>query len=307
MLAALTPENSESPSSLTVTGLVALLCAIWGSTWIVIRSGLDAKLPPFTSAAARFVVAALAMTLVTALMRKREGGANPAVWLWVTLGTLNFFGSYSIVYWTETLLPSGLVALLWGVFPMLSALSGHFFLVGERLRLPHWIGFGFGLVGLALLFLTDVARFGPEGIPAAAVLLLSPIVSTIGNTAAKHSGQGVSSLALNRNGMALGAVLLSALAFATEDPLAVEWNAQAVFTVAYLALAGTVLTFGLYYWLMRHVAANRLSLIAYVTPVVALGLGWAFGEPMTAWTAGGAALIVGSVALVVRAPKSAQA
>ena len=98
-----------------------------------------------------------------------------------------------------------------------------------------------------------------------------------------------------------------ALAFATEDPLSVQWNAQALLTVAYLALAGTVLTFGLYYWLMRHVPANKLSLIAYVTPVVALGLGWAFGEPLTAWTAGGAVLIVGSVALVVRLPKRHEA
>lgn len=300
------PVSPKSPSGFTVALLLALLCAIWGSTWIVIRGGLEV-LPPFTSAAARFVVAAFAMTLVTAFLRKREGGTSPPAWLWVTLGTLNFFGSYAIVYHTETLLPSGLVALLWGVFPMLSALAGHFFVAGERLRAAHWVGFGLGLAGLALLFLTDVANFGPEGIPAAAVLLLSPIVSTIGNTAAKRSGKGVSSLELNRNGMALGALLLSALAFATEDPLSVPWNAQALLTVAYLALAGTVLTFGLYYWLMRHVPANKLSLIAYVTPVVALGLGWAFGEPLTAWTAGGAVLIVGSVALVVRLPKRHEA
>ena len=295
-------EHSKPPSAFAVGALVALLCAIWGSTWIVIRGGLEV-LPPYTSAAARFVVAALAMALVTALLRRREGGASPPTWLWMTLGLLNFFGSYAIVYRTETLLPSGLVALLWGVFPMLSALAGHFFLPGERLRAAHWAGFGLGLVGLALLFLTDVASFGPQGVPAAAVLLVSPIVSTIGNTLAKRSGKGVSSLELNRNAMALGALLLVALAFAAEEPLDVEWSAQAVLTVAYLALAGTVLTFGLYYWLMRHVAANQLSLIAYVTPVVALGLGWAFGEPLTPWTAAGAVLIVGSVALVVRVPK----
>ncbi len=295
-------ESKKSPTPLAVALLVALLCAIWGSTWIVIRGGLEV-LPPFTAAAARFVIAALAMTLVTAALRHREGGGKPPTWLWIALGTLNFFGSYAIVYRTETLLPSGLVALLWGVFPMLSALAGHFFLPGERLRGAHWMGFGLGLAGLALLFLTDVASFGPEGIPAAAVLLISPIVSTIGNTFAKRSGKGVSSLELNRNAMALGAVLLSLLACATEEPLAVEWNARAVLSVTYLALAGTVLTFGLYYWLMRHVAANQLSLIAYVTPVVALALGWAFGERLTPWTAAGATLIVGSVALVVRVPK----
>ena len=120
-------ESKKSPTPLAVALLVALLCAIWGSTWIVIRGGLEV-LPPFTAAAARFVIAALAMTLVTAALRHREGGGKPPTWLWIALGTLNFFGSYAIVYRTETLLPSGLVALLWGVFPMLSALAGHFFL-----------------------------------------------------------------------------------------------------------------------------------------------------------------------------------
>jgi drug/metabolite transporter (DMT)-like permease len=56
---------------------------------------------------------------------------------------------------------------------------------------------------------------------------------------------------------------------------------------------------------MRHVAASSLSLIAYVTPVIALALGWMFGETLTLSTIGGAVLIVGSVALVVRVPKSA--
>jgi drug/metabolite transporter (DMT)-like permease len=100
-------------------------------------------------------------------------------------------------------------------------------------------------------------------------------------------------------------VLLSALAFALEKPLEVTWTPRAAASVVYLALAGTVLTFGLYFWLMRHVAASSLSLIAYVTPVIALALGWMFGETLTLSTIGGAVLIVGSVALVVRVPKSA--
>jgi drug/metabolite transporter (DMT)-like permease len=297
-------QRSSSPTPLTTVLLIALLCAIWGSTWVVIRGGLE-DLPPFTSAAARFVLAAAAMALVTQVLRQREGGASPAAWLWLTLGALNFASSYAIVYHTETRLPSGLVALLWGIFPMLSALAGHFAIPGERLRAAHWIGFATGLLGLALLFLTDIASFGPEAIPAALFLLLSPIVSTVGNTLAKLHGKGVSSLALNRNAMAFGAVLLSALAFALEKPLEVTWTPRAAASVVYLALAGTVLTFGLYFWLMRHVAASSLSLIAYVTPVIALALGWMFGETLTLSTIGGAVLIVGSVALVVRVPKSA--
>lgn len=292
----------RGPSPLAAGLWIALLCLVWGSTWIVIRGGLE-ELPPFTSAAARFVVAALAMAVVVAIAGGRESGARPPTLLWSALGLCNFAASYAIVYRTETVLPSGLVALLWGVFPMLSAVAGHLFLPGERLRGPHWLGFGIGLCGLGLLFFTDLQSFGSEGVPAAALLLVSPLVSTLGNTLVKKHGAGYSSLVLNRNAMAFGAVLLAALSAATEPVLEVQWSARALGSVAYLALAGTVLTFGLYFWLMRYVPANRLSLIAYVTPVIALGLGWLNGEPLTAYTLGGAVCILGGVALVVTARK----
>ena len=74
---------------------ISLLCLVWGSTWVVIADGLD-SLPPLTSAAARFVLAALAMSGVVALMARREGGEAPPWWLAFSLGTLNFAASYAI-------------------------------------------------------------------------------------------------------------------------------------------------------------------------------------------------------------------
>jgi drug/metabolite transporter (DMT)-like permease len=294
---------SAAPSPLAIRACIAVMCLVWGSTWIVIRGGLE-DLPPYTSAAARFVVAAIAMAVITAALGSRESGARPRPLLWIALGTCNFAVSYGIVYRTETVLPSGLVSLLWGVFPMLMAISGHLFLPGERLRRAQWLGFGAGLVGLVLLFGTDLQDFGAEGVPAALVLFLSPLVSVAGNTVVKRYGAGTNSMALNRNAMALGAVQLSIVALACEPVADVQWTPRALATVAYLALAGTVLTFGLYFWLMRYISAHRLSLIAYVTPVIALVLGWASGEPITPYTLAGAACILGGVALVVTSRKS---
>lgn len=293
------PPAPRGPGPIATALLVGLLCLIWGSTWLVIRGGLG-DLPPFTSAAARFVAAALLMSLVAAFARGRESGSPPPAWLWLTLGTLNFAASYAIVYRTETILPSGLVALLWGVFPMLSAISGHLFLAGERLRATHWAGFALGLAGLVLLFATDLADLGPGAAPAALFLLLSPVVSTVGNTLVKRHGAAVRSIELNRNAMAFGACLLTALALATEGDVEVRWTPRALLSVAYLSLAGTVLTFGLYFWLLRYVPASTMSLIAYVTPVIALTLGWLFGEPLTPWTMAGALCILGGVALAMR-------
>jgi len=290
----------RAPPAAVVRVLVALLCLIWGSTWIVIRGGLR-DLPPFTSAGARFAVAGLAMCALAAMLGKREGGAPPPATLWVALGVLNFAASYGIVYRTETVLPSGLVSLLWGVFPMLMALAAHVWLPGERLRGVQWLGFGVGFAGVVLLFFTDLRAFGREGVPAAALLLVSPLVSAAGNTLVKRRGAGVNSLTLNRDAMLLGAALLCSLAAATERELPVRWTPAAIASVAYLALAGTVLTFGLYFWLLRTTDAHRMSLIAYVTPAIAIAIGWFVGEePVTRHTLAGAACILFGVVLVVR-------
>ncbi|MGH7149815.1 MAG: EamA family transporter, partial [Planctomycetota bacterium] len=152
--------------------LTGLLCLIWGSTWVVIQEGLD-DLPPLTSAAARFIVAAGGMTLLAAALGRREGGKSPTFRLSLVLATTNFAFSYAIVYWSETRLPSGLVSVLWAVYPMLQALLGHRYLPGERLDRAQFLGFGLGFLGVALLFVTDLRSIGPEAAPAGAVLLLS--------------------------------------------------------------------------------------------------------------------------------------
>jgi hypothetical protein len=89
--------------------LIAVVCLVWGSTWIVIAGGL-ADLPPLTSAAARFGVAAVAMSVVAHFLKKREGGEAPSFGLSLALGTLNFGACYGLVYWSETRLPSALVS-----------------------------------------------------------------------------------------------------------------------------------------------------------------------------------------------------
>lgn len=278
---------------------IAVMCAVWGSTWIVIQGGL-ASLPPFTSAGVRFVVAALVLSALTPALRAREGGDAPRWWLWATIGLLNFAFSYGVVYWAETRLPSALVAVLWALFPMMTAVCGHLFLPGERLQARAWLGFGLGFAGVVLLFATDLRRIGTDGIEAALVLCASPAVSAIGTTVLKRHGARTSSVVVNRNAMWLGAVVLCGVALAFEEPPRAGWNAGAIGSVLYLALFGTVLTFSLYFWLLRSVAAHKLSLIAYVVPAVALLLGSLGGEPITAFTLAGTAAILLGVGFVSR-------
>lgn len=287
------------PRAWTTDAVIGLLSTIWGSTYFVIRAGLE-DLPPFTGAAVRFAIACAIMTVLARLLASREGGGRPPWSLSLAMGLCNFGVSYGIVYWSETILPSGLVSVLWAVFPMMMAVCGHLFVPGERLRLRQWIGFLVGFGGVVLLFYTDVAAVGPQAIQAGLVLLLSPLLSALGQTHVKRHGAAVSSLLLNRNGMAIGALVLATAALLTERDAPVQWTAQAMASVLYLAVIGTSVTFGLYFWALRYAPSYRLSLISYLTPVLALTVGAvAGGEPVGPETIAGVALILAGVGLVM--------
>ncbi len=294
------PLAHRHPGPLAQNLWLGLLCLIWGSTWIIVKTGLD-DLPPFTAAGTRMAVATLAMSVIVRMRRGRERSPAPPFGLSAIAGLLNLGINYGIVYWSMQYLPSGWVSMLWAVFPMMMASSGHFFLEGERLRPRQWLGIVGGLAGVFLLLRTDVADLGPEALLAGAVVLLSPLASTIGTTIVKRGGGGFDSNRLTRDGLFIGALPLLAASFLVEDPLAVEWTPLAVGSVVYLAVVGTAVTFGLYYWLLRSAPAYKLSLIAYVTPVIAVVLGTLVrGEPFTANIVAGGVLILGGVVLVVR-------
>ena len=287
-----------------INGAIALLCLIWGSTWLVIREGLR-DLPPFLSAGTRFAIAGVLFLILAPLLHRREGGESPVTWLWVCNGVFSFAVSYGVVYYCEQTLPSGLVSLLWAVFPMMMAIASHRFLPGERLAPGRWLGFGLGFAGIAVLFRTDLDSFGGDAVITGAILLLSPLAACLGNVVFKRYGTETSSALLNRNGMLLAAGLLLAVSTGVERHAEVVWTGRALFSVAYLAVAGTVVTFGLYFWLLRFARAHRMSLIAYVTPALALSLGWAVGdEPVSRFTLVGASLILLGIMLVVMPGRS---
>jgi drug/metabolite transporter (DMT)-like permease len=295
------------PSNALASLFITLMCLIWGSTWYVIRVGLR-DLPPFQSAAVRFAIAAAVMTLVAQFARKREGGSAPPLWLSLVLGTLNFAASYAFVYWSETRIPSALASVLWSVYPLMMAASSHRFLAHERLVPRQWLGFVLGFAGVALLFATDLPAISRDALVGGCVILGSPLVATVGTTLVKKHGGGTSSLLLNRNGMWIGALALALLAFGCERDAPAHWTPQAIATVVYLAVVGTAFTFGIYFWLLRHTSAYRMSLISYATPPVAILLGaFAGNEPITGWTISGMAAILGGVLLVMgwkRAPST---
>jgi len=298
--AAVPAAPAAMPRPALVYGLMALISAVWGSTWLVIRVGLD-DLPPLLGAGMRFAVAGAVMALLVRWLGEREGGSRPPASVVVAHGLCQFAGNFALVYWCETVIPSGLVSVLWATFPLLMALTGHFVTRAERLHGRQWFGLVLAFGGVASLFGTDIARGGERAITMGLLLLLAPLSVTFSTTLIKHRASGASSLRLNRDAMLLGAGVLLALSALFERGSVVRVTPGALFSVVYLAIFGSVVTFGAYMWLLRTVPAYRLSLVSYVIPVIALLLGRAVrSEPFGATTLLGTVLVLAGVALTLR-------
>jgi drug/metabolite transporter (DMT)-like permease len=157
---------------------------------------------------------------------------------------------------------------------------------------------------MLLLFATDLSAVGQGAVGMGLAVLLAPAAVAVSTTYVKRHAAGSSSVILNRDSMLLGGALLLVMALLFERDRELTLTTAAVGSILYLSLAGTVLTFGVYLWLLRTVPAYRMSLTSYATPVIALLVGAAFGgEPLGPTTLGGTALVLAGVALtLLRAP-----
>jgi drug/metabolite transporter (DMT)-like permease len=290
-------------------GAAYLSCVlIWGTTWAAIRFSLE-SFPPFLGASLRFALAAVLLLAYARIRGVRLGREPQEQRLWWINGLLSFAATYGIVYWAEQWVPSGLASVLFATFPMFVAVLAHFFLPGERLAPLGSGGVLLGFVGVAVIFSEDLAALGGAELSLAAwVLLLSPVAAALGSVAAKRWGRGLPALSLSGPPMAIGAVILGMIGALVERsavwPADPSWQPTGASVVAmlYLGVVGSALVFGLYFWLLQHLTATRTSLIAYLSPVVAVAVGTLFlGEPLTPRLVLGALVVLVGTALASQA------
>ncbi len=283
----------------TVRGAsLAALVAIWGTTWAVIRVGLGG-IPPFTGVALRFAIAGLVLWGVAFVIGLRGERLRAPLWLWTAQGLLTFGCSYSLVYWAEQWVPTGLTAVFFATFPLWVALIAHVALPGERMQLVGVCGLLLALGGVALLFSQDLrALGGPRVAIASTMLLLAPLSSAIAQIVVNRWGSEVHPVTLNAGSMLIAAGAVGVLALLFERHRAVRFDAVSVGALLYLAILGTCVTFSLYFWLLQHMTATGLSLTAYAIPVVAVAVGAVvFDEPITPQLLLGGLLVVAGTAL----------
>jgi drug/metabolite transporter (DMT)-like permease len=272
-----------------------VLCAIWGSTWLFIKIGLE-HLPPFSFAGIRFVVAVLLLVGLAALRRSPwPRGARDWVVIGVT-GILSFTVNYGLLFWGEQYISSGLAAVLQATIPAFGLVFAHVHLPGERMTAARIAGVALGIFGVGVVFSDQLYVEGTRALWGSAAIVVGAASAAYASVLVKAKAGHMEPTVLAAGQMAFGLVpLIVAGLWLEGSPLAFDWTPLAVVCLLYLALVGSAIAFGLYYWLVRNMDVTKTMLIALVTPLIAVVLGMATLEERLTWrlVAGGACILGG--------------
>ena len=267
--------NAHRPMWKTLLAF-AIIYFVWGSTFLAIRVGVR-EVPPFLLAAMRFSIAGLVLYGWT--IARGERSPNQRQWMSVSfLALLIFVLDYGLLFWAEQRVPSGIAAVMMATIPVFMALSEILFLRTQRLTVRLALALLIGLGGVALLMSHSLNLGGaPIDTAGAVALILASISWSIASVLTRKLPLPSSKVMSSGAQMLVGGVLLALTAAALGEfrdfhPWAISRGAW--LSLLYLIVAGSIIGFTAYVWLIHHESPTKVGTYAYVNPVVAVVLGY---------------------------------
>lgn len=253
----------------------SLVCLAWGSTWSVIKLGLE-SLTPFISVGFRFALASLIILIIMKFQNVQIQTDRVSLRLYIIMGFGSFVVPFSLVYWAEQFVPSGLASVLFAVYPFFVALFSYIAIPSEVISIHKIVGIVFGFTGIVTIFYDGLDINVSSYIWGMSAIILSATMQAGIAVTLKKYGHHLHPLSMNFIPMFITGISLIIFGLLIEDTSKLQFDSKAFFSITYLALFGTVLTFTSYYWLLKRVSVILLSLIAFITPILALIIGWIF-------------------------------
>jgi drug/metabolite transporter (DMT)-like permease len=290
------------PRKVLIISAFAALYLIWGSTYLGILFAIQ-SIPPFLMAGARFLFAGLIMFAIA-----RTQGPLRSTWSeWrtsVIVGACLLLGGNGGVTLSEKFIESGLASLIVATVPIYITLLGWLFGMAPRPAPIVWLGLAGGFLGVAIL-MGPALRFSGNSHSAIgmSILLLSSFIWSAGSLYSRTVKHAASPFLAAAQQMFCGGVLLLLVGVFVGEPKHFHLGNITNLSLgafAYLVLIGAIVGYTAYFWLLRHCDPAKVATYAYINPIVAVLLGALFAhETVTLRTVLAAALIIGSVALVI--------
>jgi drug/metabolite transporter (DMT)-like permease len=291
-----------------IVAAFATLCVVWSSTWLAIKIGLD-DLPPLSFAAIRFLIAAVALVLVSIgrvpLLPKSRGD-------WLLLGftgVLMFAFNYGLLFWGELHVSSGLAAVLQAMIPVAGMVFAHWLIPAEPMRWQQVAGAALAIGGVALICGKLFHHGGTLAFWGGLGIVMGGASAAFSNVLLKRRALRLAPAMIAAWQMIFGTVPLLSLGLILDgNPWSFHWTGQAIFCLLYLAIIGSALTFLLLYWLLPRIPVNNLQTISLITPPGAVAIGWLVGgEVFSPWSLLGGVFVLAGVWMIFRRAPSAQA
>jgi len=279
------------------------LCVVWSSTWLVIKIGLR-DLPPISFVAIRFLIAIIVLIAVSVgrvrlLPIRRSDYAVLAI-----TGILMFAVNYTLLFWAELHVSSGLAAVLQATIPIFGMIFAHWMLPDEPLRLQKLAGAIIAIGGVSVICGRLLGFNGPLAFWGGVAVVFGAASAAYANVLVKARALELAPAMLAAWQMIFGTAPLLVLGFVADGNAArFHWTAMALFCLLYLAVIGSALTFLLLYWLLPRLTLAQLQSISLITPPGAVMLGWLLGgESFPISSLLGAALVLAGVWMIFRKP-----
>ncbi len=279
------------------------LVLVWGSTWLAVKIGLETA-PPFWFATIRFIIAFVVLGAIILLRKPDYSLVKRNLGKIFMAGFLAYGFCYATIYWGQRFISSGTASVLFASIPFFVALFSVRMLPDEKVTPLKVIGIVIGFSGLVVIFFGDISLHGSNALLGATMIVVSS--ATAGFTAVfiKRHLREVDSLLLTHTQMIPGLLFLLILALIFEDFSAFDLSTTTVISTVYLAVFGTAFAFWGYFYLLARINAVKLSLIGFLTPAIALCLGWlVLDESITIRFAGGVVLVLAGIWFASREPK----
>ena len=299
-------DSASKPRAWKVLLAFAIIYFVWGSTFLAIRVGVR-EVPPFLLAGMRFSVAGIALY---GWMRAR-GTPSPTAREWGAaslLAILIFVCDYGLLFWAERRVPSGIAAVMLATIPAFMALAEIVFLRTQRLTLRLGFALLLGMAGVAVLVGHSVALGGaPVDKEGACALIVAAISWSVASSLSRKLPSPTAKVMSSGIQMLTGGVLLTLTAALLGEFRGFHVQADsrgAWLALAYLIVAGSIIGFTAYVWLIQHESPTKVGTYAYVNPVVAVIVGYFLGgEAIGRRTVIGTLLVLVSVVVITTTPK----
>jgi drug/metabolite transporter (DMT)-like permease len=257
----------------------AIIYFVWGSTYFAIRVGVR-EVPPFLLAAMRFLAAGL--VLYGWMIARGERSPSGRQWMSASfLAILIFVLNYGLVFWAEQRVPSGITAVMMATIPAFMALSEIIFLRTQRLTGRLALALLIGIGGVAVLMSRSLNLGGaPIDRVSAVALIVASMSWSVASVLTRKLPLPPSKVISSGAQMLVGGLFLALTAAALGEfrnfhPWTISRGAW--LSLLYLIVAGSIIAFTAYVWLIHHESPTKVGTYAYVNPVVAVLLGYFLG------------------------------